>query len=129
MEFILDHTDEEIKKAETKMYGVGGQGMDGLPHGRDVKSFENRIISGIEEIDVLKERYRQAKEYMTWFEPAWENLTDDERYVLDAFYMSGGTQESGAILVADHYNIDRSSAFRRKNRAVDHMSLMLYGKS
>ena len=61
MSFIIDHTDEEIQKAEAKMCGLGGSGMDGLPHGHDVNAGENRIINGIEEIDILKERYRQVK--------------------------------------------------------------------
>ena len=40
----------------------------------------DRIIKGIEEIDILKERYRQAMEYMAWFLPAWEELSEDERH-------------------------------------------------
>ena len=34
----------------------------------------------------MKERYRQAVEYMEWFKPAWEQLSDDDRYCLETFY-------------------------------------------
>ena len=126
MQFIIDHTDEDIINAQSKLYGLGGSGMDGLPHGHDVKAGENRIVSGIDEIDVMKERYRQAMEYMDWFKPAWEKLSEDERYVLEAFYMDG--TENAAALISDYFRIERSSAYNKKNRSLDHLTMMLYGK-
>ena len=86
MKFIIDHTDDEIKAAYQKMGGVSSPQYDGMPHSHNPQAGEDRIIKGIEEIDVLKERYRQAVEYMAWFVPAWEELTEDERYVLETFY-------------------------------------------
>ena len=128
MDFIIDHTDEEIKKAETKMYGLGSPGLDGIPHGHDVHSGEKRIINGIEEIDVLKERYRQAKEYKDWFEPAWNNLSEDEQYVLDAFFMGGINADDATRLVSGHFGIERTSVYMKKKRALDHLTALLYGK-
>ena len=86
MKFIIGHTDDEVKSAYEKMEGVSSPQFDGMPHSHNPQASEDRIIKGIEEIDVLKERYRQAVEYMAWFVPAWEELTEDERYVLEAFY-------------------------------------------
>lgn len=126
MQFIIDHTDEDIINAKSKLYGLGGSGMDGLPHGHDVKAGENRIVSGIDEIDVMKERYRQAMEYMDWFKPAWEKLSEDERYVLETFYMDGA--ENAVALISDYFRIERSSAYNKKNRSLDHLTMMLYGK-
>lgn len=73
MKFIIEHTDDEIKEAYDKMSSVGGVRYDGMPHTRNLHATEDRIIKGIEEIDVLKERYRQAAEYMAWFVPAGRN--------------------------------------------------------
>lgn len=64
MKFIIDHTDDEIKAAYQKMGGVSSPQYDGMPHSHNPQAGEDRIIKGIEEIDVLKERYRQAMEYM-----------------------------------------------------------------
>ena len=128
MEFILKHTDEEIAAVRVKMEGVGSPNLDGLPHAHDPSAGEKRILQGIEEIDLLKERYRQAVEYMTWFKPAWEKLSDEERYVLGAFYMDG--EEGGAAMViASELNIERSSAYNKKNRALDHLKTLLYGEA
>ena len=130
MQFIIDHTDEDIINAQSKLYGLGGSGMDGLPHGHDVKAGENRIVSGIDEIDVMKERYRQAMEYMDWFKPAWEQLTDDERYCLDTFYGDGNTYgSSAAYYIAEYLHVEPPTAYKRKNRALDRLTVLLFGKS
>ena len=117
MKFIIDHTDDEIKAAYQKMGGVSSPQYDGMPHSHNPQAGEDRIIKGIEEIDVLKERYRQAMEYMEWFVPAWNELTEDERYVLEVFYSDADSQTNAVYDICDHFGIERSSAYNRKNRA------------
>ena len=128
MSFIIRNTDDEIREVRERMAGVGSPNMDGMPHAHDPQAGEKRILSGIEEIDMLKERYRQAVEYMAWFKPAWEKLTEDERFVLETFYMDA--EEYGAVMtVANELKIERSSAYNKKNRALDHLTMLLYGKA
>ena len=86
MKFIIRNTDSEITAEREKMTGVGSPNMDDMPHAHDPSAAEERIAGSIDEIDVLRERYRQAVEYMNWFRPAWERLTDEDRYVLESFY-------------------------------------------
>ena len=100
--------------------------MDGLPHAHDPKAGENRLINTIDEIDVLKERYRQAKEYMEWFKPAWEKLSEDEQYILELFHINRSAR--AVEMAADHFGIDRSSVYPKKKRALDHFRTLLYGK-
>lgn len=129
MKFIVDHTDDEIKAAYQKMGGVSSPQYDGMPHSHNPQAGEDRIIKGIEEIDVLKERYRQAMEYMEWFVPAWNELTEDERYVLEVFYSDADSQTNAVYDICDHFGIERSSAYNRKNRALGKLVTLLYGKS
>lgn len=128
MKFIIDHTDDEIKAAYEKMSGVSSPQFDGMPHSHNPQAVEDRIIKGIEEIDVLKERYRQAMEYMAWFRPAWEELTEDERYVLETFYSDVDSQTNAVYDICDHFGIERSSAYNKKNRALGKLVTLLYGK-
>lgn len=129
MRFIIEHTDDEIKEAYQKMGGVSSLLFDGMPHSHNPQAVEDRIIKGIEEIDVLKERYRQAMEYMEWFRPAWEELTEDERYVLETFYGEGNEYGSSTIYqIAEHFHIEQSSAYNKKNRALHHLTILLFGK-
>ena len=128
MEFIINHTDEQILAEQVKMEGIRSPGWDGMPHAHNPNAAEDRIIKGIEEIDILKERYRQAVEYMEWFVPAWNELAEDEKYVLEIFYQD--TDQYGAVYtICDKYNIERSSAYNKKNRALSHLQVLLFGKN
>ena len=128
MNFIIRHTDEDIAAVRVKMEGVGSPNLDGLPHAHNPGAAEERIINCIEEIDTIKERYRQAKEYMAWFRPAWDQLTEEEQFVLEAFYIDA--DEGGANqLIQDEMNVSQSGAYNKKNRALDHLTLLLYGKA
>ena len=128
MNFIIRHTDEDIDAVRVKMEGVGSPNLDGLPHAHNPSAAEERIINCIEEIDTIKERYRQAKEYMAWFRPAWDQLTEEEQFVLEAFYIDA--DEGGANqVIQDEMNVSQSGAYNKKNRALDHLTLLLYGKA
>ena len=130
MKFIIGHTDDEVKSAYEKMGGVSSPQLDGMPRSHNPQASEDRIVKGIEEIDVLKERYRQAVEYMAWFLPAWNELTEDERYVLQTFYGEDNQYGASAIYaVCDRFGIERSSAYNRKNRALSHLAVLLFGKA
>ena len=84
MAYILAHTDEEIAQVHEDTTTLGSPAFTDMPGGSpNPQSGEMRIIAAIDEIDVLRERYRQAKEYMEWFQPAWDSLSEDERYVLE----------------------------------------------
>ena len=129
MEFIIQNTDSEILAEQDKMVGVASPNWDGMPHVHNPNAAEDRILKGIEEIDILKERYRQAVEYMDWFKPAWEELSEDEQIVLEIFY--DGENEYGDFAVEhamSHFRIERSSAYNKKNRALSHLQTLLFGK-
>ena len=124
MQFIIEHTDDEVKAAYEKMGGIRSPQFDGMPHPHNPHAAEDRMAEGMDRIDALRERYRQAVEYMAWFRPAWDELAVDERYVLAAFYQDGG----GAEAVCGHFQIERNSAYKKKNRALSKLSVLLFGR-
>ena len=129
MQYILEHTEEEIAGAKERQVGLSASKLDGMPKSHNPTAAENRMVNAIEEINVLKERYRQAVEYMGWFEPAWEELSCDERFLLEEFYQNDYSDQSNAVLnICDRFGIERSSAYNRKNRALEHLTILLYGK-
>lgn len=129
MRFIINSTDDEIKRAYEKLAGTAGAKWDGMPKVHNPKAGEERILNGIEEIDILKERYRKAMEYMDWFKPAWAQLSDEDKYVLEAFY---GCEKnygcSAAYYVADYLNIEPATAYKRKSRVLERLTVLLFGK-
>ena len=129
MKYIIEHTDEDIATLNEEMSSPASSVINGMPSTHDPKAGEKRLIACINEIDVLKERYRQALEYMDWFQPAWDALTEDEQYVLKEFYLDDEQKQIDAVYnICDHFNIERSSAYNKKNRALQHLALLLYGK-
>ena len=129
MKHIIDHTEEEIQRVYSRIAGVGSPAIEKMPSANNPQAGEDRMIKGIDEIDVLRERLRQAKEYMAWFQPAWDALSDDDQFVLDAFFSGGNEYGAGAAdTVAEHFCIERASAYRKKNRALDNLTTLLYGR-
>ena len=128
MNFIVKHAHEEMQEVRGRMGGATSPILDGLPHNHNPQNRENSLLVGIDEIDILKERYRQALEYMDWFKPAWEQLSEDERYVLDVFYMNGEESGDGIEQIMRQFKIEKSSAYSRANRSLNHLSMLLYGK-
>lgn len=130
MQFIINHTDEDILDIRQEMTGVGSPAPDGMPHAHDPQSGEERVVDALDEIDVLKERYRQALEYMDWFKPAWDFLSEDERFVLESFYTDENYYgANAAFYVAAHFKVEQASAYRKKNRALEHLTVLLFGKA
>ncbi len=129
MQFILEHTEESVRNEYQKMTGVGSPSYSGMPKAHNPNAGEERIINCMEEIDVLKERYRQAVEYMEWFQPAWQMLSEEERYVLECFYEDEeGSGTAAVYAICDRFGIERTSAYKKKNRALDKLVIHLYGK-
>lgn len=129
MEFIIKNTDIEIADVHGNMEGVRSSQLDGMPRQHNPQAGEDRILKGIEEIDVLQERYRQAMEYMEWFKPAWSELSEDERFLLETFYQGDEDSQTGAVYdICDHYKIERTSAYKKKNRALAKLAVLLFGK-
>ena len=129
MKFIIKNTGSEITAERDKMVGSSSVKHDGMPHAHNPGAGEDRIVKAIDEIDILKERYRQAVEYMDWFQPAWDQLTEEEKYVLEVFYGEDNTYGSNAAYyIAEYLHIEQSSAYKRKNRALDRLTVLLFGK-
>ena len=129
MEFIIANNPDTVNEIREKMTAVRSAAPTGMPHCLNPQKGEERLTAQIDEIDVLKERYRCALEYMDWFQPAWEELTEDEQFVLEEFYgREEGSQTDTIGNICDHFHIERSSAYNKKNRAVSRLSTLLYGK-
>ena len=129
MKYIIEHTDEAIATLNEDMSSPVSLVLNGMPSAHDPKAGEKRLIDCIDEIDILKERYRQALEYMDWFQSAWDAVTEDEQYVLKEFYLDDEQKQIDAVYnICDRFNIERSSAYNKKNRALQHLALLLYGK-
>ena len=130
MEFIINNTPDDIADVRAAMTTAKLPTVSDMPKGSpDPHASEARLAAAIDEIDVIKERYRRALEYMEWFRPAWDALTDDERFVLTEFYREDSGRRGDAInIICGYYHIEQTSAYKKKNRALAKLTTLLYGK-
>ena len=129
MDFIIDNTPDDIADVRSKMTAIKAPVISKLPKSiPDPHAGEERLVSQIDEIDVLKERYRRALEYMSWFRPAWDALTDDERYILQEFFIRDGVSKTTAVLnISYRIHVERAQAYRYKDKALARLALLLFG--
>ena len=123
MKFIIEHTDEKIKAVSDQMASIGSPGFEEHIRTDNPKAGEDKLIKMIDEIDTLKERYRQAVEFMDWFEPAWKKLSEEEQYVLEASYLDDASREQ----ICSHLYMEKDAYYKRRKRALVHLVTLLYG--
>ncbi|MFA5638385.1 MAG: hypothetical protein WC961_05845 [Anaerovoracaceae bacterium] len=127
MRVIINNTPEEIKAVYEKMTAPRSPNLSGMPSVRNPQSGSDRLAFQIDKLDILRERYSQAIEYMTWFEPSWSSLTDTEQHILSEFYM-GDNQKSGATYrLMDELNYSERKIEQMRSNALKHLRILLFG--
>ena len=66
---------------------------------------------------------------MLWFKPAWAQLMEEEQYILKTFYSETNGYGCNAVYeIADKLNIEQATVYKRKNRALSRLQVLLFGK-
>ena len=129
MEYIVDNCPDDLAEVRERMTAIPSSAPTGMPRQKNPHSGETRLAASLDEIDVLKERYRRALEYMEWFRPAWDALSDDERLILSEFFLREDISKTEAIgNISERLYIERSWVYKKKDAALTRLSLLLYGK-
>ena len=127
MQFIIEHTDESIATIYAKVASPKNSLPTRMPKAYNPKASEDRLASCIDEIDILKERYRQALEYMEWFKPAWGMLDESSRFILHEFFVRDINKTEAVLNISEKLHIERSWVYKRKEEALRQLTLLLYG--
>jgi len=129
MHHIISTHEEQEQEAREDMVAMPSSSLSGMPGAHDPQAGEKRVTGIMTEMDVMQVRYQRAREYMSWVQPAWEELSEDDQFVLSAFYHGkGDTQEDAVEDVCGRFHIERASAHRKKCRARERFTTRLYGK-
>ena len=127
MEYIIEHTDVDIVVIHEKIESPRSSVPTGISKVSNPKTAEERLVTCIDGIDILKERYRQALEYMKWFKPAWETLDEDSRFFLLEFFVQDITKTEAVLNISEQLHIERSWVYKKKEDALRQLALLLYG--
>lgn len=128
MREIINITPQETKELYDRMVAVGSRRVTGVPAGWNPQAGEDRLVKSLDTLDVIQERYRQAVEYMGWFEPAWATLTDTEQMVLREFYMNGSRKSGATARLQEELNFSERQVERIRSRALSRLTHLLFGK-
>lgn len=123
---ILEHADDLSAYTRMSMTAIPAPSYSGMPSAHNPRAAENRLVGAISRLEELSNRKMRAKAYMDWFTPMWEQLSEEDKFVLDAFFLDGTSSEEAAIKVAEHFYVERKTAFQKKQRAVARIAKLLY---
>jgi len=124
MQFIIETTDDQIKELSEKMESSGVAKYGVRTTGHREGAGEDKVIGLIDEIDTLKMRYEQAKEYMEWFAARGEQRTEEEQYLLETSILD----KTSWMDICEHLGVEKDTYYKRRSRAIDKLAILLYGK-
>jgi len=127
MRFIINNTTEDIKDVYEKMHAPRVPKLSGMPSARNPQAGADKIASQIDRLDILRERYNQAMEYMSWFGPAWSSLTDSEQHILSEFYMADNQKSGATYRLMSELQYSESHIERLRAYALSHLRSKLFG--
>ena len=128
MREIINITPQETKELYDRMISTGGRRLTGLPTSWNPQAGEERLVKSLDTLDVIQERYRQAVEYMSWFEPAWATLSDVKQTILREFYMSDSLRSGATARLQQRLNYSEAHIERLRHKALARMAHLLFGK-
>ena len=88
---------------------------------------QDKLIDRIDRIDVLRHRYENALEYMAWFEPAWNSLTDNEQHILNVSYTGENLRDGARERLANELCYTERHIDRLRSKALDRLKVLLFG--
>ena len=121
----LECLPKEIKRLESAYTGIRSATTDGTPVSGGGNTREDSMLSNIVHRDELKRRLKEARLWVAQVDKALAVLDDEERLVLDRFYIH---RANGAVeALCESLSLEKSAVYDRRDKALRHFTLALYG--
>jgi len=127
MAAIIGYTSDAVKDIHERMTAPRTAHISETPTAHSPRSGEDKLVAQIDTINMLGERYNTATEYMTWFMPAWETLTEQERSILEEYYVAGSLRDGTRGRLANELNYSERHIDRLRGEALRRLTLLLFG--
>lgn len=115
----------ELKRLEAEYTALGGGWSGQGERNRNVRSREDRMMDNIMTRQQLKWSLEQATNWTQQVSGALSGLTPEERLILQQMYI---LPQTGALnRLTEALNLERTSIYRRRDRALRKFTLNLYG--
>ena len=122
----LESLPKEIRRLESSFAGIRSATTDGTPvSGGGGSTREDVMLSNIVHRDELKRRLKEARRWVVQVDNALSVLDDEERLVLDRFYIH--RTKNSVWDLCEQLHLERGAVYNRKNAALKHFTIALYG--
>ena len=99
---------------------VDGRAVSGGTNGR-----EEMLVSSLDRQQALEQRLAMTKAYVAGVEAALDALTEEEKLILDRFYIHPARGNAGRL--CEELCMERANVYRRKDQALRRFTMALYG--
>lgn len=121
----LGNIPKEIKRLESAYAGIRSATTDGTPVSGGSNTQEDSMLSNIVHRDELKRRLKEAELWVSMVDKALSALSDEERLVLDRFYIHQAKGNVGEL--CEWLNVEQSTVYRKRDNALRRFTIALYG--
>lgn len=116
---------EEIRMYEEAFNGIRSASADSTPVAGGGSTREDMMLSNIVKREELKTALKQARRAVSIVDRGLATLTEEERLLLDRFYIHPA--KGNVERICNELRIEQSSAYRRRDAALQHFTIALYG--
>lgn len=121
----LENIPQEIKRLESAYAGIRSATTDGTPVSGGGNTREDSMLSNIVHRDELKRRLKEARLWVSQVDKALAVLDDEERLVLDRFYIHRAKGNVGEL--CERLNVEQATVYRKRDSALRRFTIALYG--
>lgn len=121
----LENIPGEIKRLESAYAGIRSATTDGTPVSGGGNTREDAMLSNIVHRDELRRRLKEARLWVSQVDKALAVLDDEERLVLDRFYIHRTRGCVGEL--CERLNVEQSTIYRKRDNALRRFTIALYG--
>ena len=127
MAFIVKHMENDHTSVSDRASDLHSPRMDGMPHVRNIHSYEDKLVEEYCSMEMQTERYMRAKQYFDIVNPILNDLPDVDRKLIEMFYVDDDDKANTIFRVCDELHLERSAAYKRVERAAKKVCMRLYG--
>lgn len=115
----------EIAQLESSVRGIRSASADGVAISGGGSGREDMLLSNICKREELKRSLAAAKVWVSQVEDAMAVLNQEERLILDKFYINPA--KGNVDRLCGELSIEKPTVYRRKDDALRHFTICLYG--
>lgn len=121
----LENIPKEIRRLESAYAGIRSATTEGTPMSGGGNTREDSMLSNIVHRDELKRRLKEARLWVAQADKALAALDDEERLVLDRFYIHRAKGNVGEL--CERLNVEQATVYRKRDSALRRFTIALYG--